>query len=162
MVNANPRDGFIDVLRTHENTRAKGMCPRIWMQECSRMCLGSVLTTALVLMMLLATSTVCAGDTRAASSCNAGYVGNASTGSCTGCVSGKYKPATGNGGCTACGTGKYGNATGQTAESSCMACGQGKYRLSSGIVTVTCFGGCSCPTSPSVSPVTISDGPSDS
>ncbi len=54
--------------------------------------------------------------------CNAGFGGDAGTGSCTACVAGKYKNQAGNGDCTGCGAGKYGVAEGKTNETSCTAC----------------------------------------
>ncbi len=69
---------------------------------------------------------------RACCTCNAGYGGDASTGTCTACVAGKFKTLAGHRNCTDCGSGSYGTATGPTTESSCTACGEGKYGVGAG------------------------------
>ena len=56
--------------------------------------------------------------------CNAGYTGP-DGGTCTACVAGKYKIATGSAACTDCATGTYLTTTGATAAATCVACPAG-------------------------------------
>jgi hypothetical protein len=57
----------------------------------------------------------------AACTCNVGFTGP-DGGSCTACIAGKYKIATGSAVCTDCAVGTYSTTTGATAAAACLAC----------------------------------------
>lgn len=64
-------------------------------------------------------SSVAGSSARSACSCNAGYGGNATTGSCTVCAPGYYKTSAGNTSCSSCGSGYF--CTGGTHRATCAS-----------------------------------------
>ncbi|MBR3930762.1 MAG: hypothetical protein IKJ62_04255, partial [Alphaproteobacteria bacterium] len=82
-------------------------------------------------------SSAAGSDSRDDCSCNAGYGGDATTGSCTICSPGYYKSGSGNTSCSNCGTGHY--CTGGAHRADCPA---GTYGSTVNLKTAACTGSC--------------------
>lgn len=90
--------------------------------------------------------------------CVPGYTG-LNGGSCTDCVAGKYKAASGSAACDLCSAGKFSAATGQSTSATCQNCPAGQYSVAGATVCTNCAansyasltGSSTCSTCPALS-----------